>query len=102
MFEDQFKAFQEAVLSDAGLLDKLKAAKSADAVVAIANEAGFSFSIADLKSAISLRPSVDGDLTDGELEAAAGAACNGYQTGDDYTFGQCWTIACPYSYQPGC
>jgi predicted ribosomally synthesized peptide with nif11-like leader len=103
MSADQFKAFQEAVLSDAGLLDKLRSATSADAVVTIANEAGFSFSIADLMSAIGSRPSEYGSLTDEELEAAAGGACNGNQTGDDYTYGACWTAICPYSYgQTGC
>ena len=41
MSEDQLKAFLEAVKADAGLQGKLKAAGDADAVVAIAKEAGF-------------------------------------------------------------
>ena len=41
MSEEQLKAFLEAVKADAGLQGKLKAAGDADAVVAIAKEAGF-------------------------------------------------------------
>ena len=44
MSEEQLKAFMEAVKSDAGLLEQLKAAGDADAVVAIAKEAGFMIS----------------------------------------------------------
>ena len=41
MSEEQLKAFLEAVKADAGLREQLKAAGDADAVVAIAKEAGF-------------------------------------------------------------
>ena len=41
MSEEQLKAFLEAVKTDAGLLEKLQAAKDADAVVEIAKAAGF-------------------------------------------------------------
>ena len=41
MSEEQLKAFMEAVKADAGLLEQLKAAGDADAVVAIAKETGF-------------------------------------------------------------
>ena len=51
MSEEQLKAFLEAVKADAGLQEKLKTAKDADAVVAIANEAGFSISAEDLTKA---------------------------------------------------
>ena len=51
MSEEQLKAFLEAVKADAGLQDKLKAAKDADAVVAVAKAAGFVVSAEELKSA---------------------------------------------------
>ena len=41
MSEEQLKAFLEAVKADAGLQEKLQAAKDADAVVEIAKAAGF-------------------------------------------------------------
>jgi predicted ribosomally synthesized peptide with nif11-like leader len=41
MSEEQLKAFLEAVKADAGLQENLKAAADADAVVAIAKDAGF-------------------------------------------------------------
>ena len=40
MSEEQIKAFWEAVQADAGLQEKLKAAKDADAVVEIAKAFG--------------------------------------------------------------
>ena len=51
MSEDQLQAFQEAVKADAGLQEQLKEASDMDAVVAIANEAGFMISTEDLKRA---------------------------------------------------
>ena len=51
MSEEQLKAFQEAVEADAGLQEKLSAAKDADAVVAIAKAAGFIISAKELKKA---------------------------------------------------
>ena len=65
MSEEQLKAFLEKVKADTSLQEKLKAASDADAVVAIAKEAGFSISADDLKKAQS-------ELSDAELEAAAG------------------------------
>ena len=44
MSEEQLKAFLEKVKGDTTLQEKLKAASDADAVVAIAKEAGFSIS----------------------------------------------------------
>ena len=44
MSEEQLKAFWEAIQADAGLQEKLSAAKDADAVVAIAKAAGFEIS----------------------------------------------------------
>ena len=65
MSEEQLKAFLERLKGDTSLQEKLKAAGDADAVVAIAKEAGFSISADDLKKAQS-------ELSDEELEGATG------------------------------
>ena len=62
---EQLKAFLEKVKADTSLQEKLKAASDADAVVAIAKEAGFSISADDLKSTQS-------EISDEELEGVAG------------------------------
>ena len=67
MSEEQLKAFLEKVKADTTLQEKLKAAADSDAVLAIAKEAGFSVSVDDLKNAQS-------EISDGELEGAAGGA----------------------------
>ena len=65
MSEDQLKAFIEKVKADTSLQEKLKAASDADAVVAIAEAAGFSITTEDLNTQRQT-PS------DAELEGAAG------------------------------
>ena len=66
MSEEQLKAFLEKVKADTSLQEKLIAVKSdADAVVAIANQAGFMISTDDLKKAQS-------EISDEELEEASG------------------------------
>ena len=65
MSEAQLKAFLEAVKADAGLQEKLKAAANADAVVAIAKEAGFTISAEGLKKAQT-------GISEEELEAVSG------------------------------
>ena len=65
MSEEQLKAFQEKVQGDTSLQEKLKAAADADAVAAIAKEAGFSISSDDLAKAQS-------ELSEEELEGVAG------------------------------
>ena len=50
MSEDQFKAFLEKVKSDTSLKDKLKGAADADAVIAIAKEAGFAITAEEIQS----------------------------------------------------
>ena len=65
MSEEQLKAFLEKVKGDTSLQEKLEAAADADAVTAIAKEAGFSISADDLKNAQS-------ELSDEELEGVAG------------------------------
>ena len=65
MSEEQLKAFLEKVKADTNLQEKLKAAADADAVLAIAKEAGFSVSVDDLKNAQS-------EVSEEELEGVAG------------------------------
>ena len=65
MSEEQLKAFLEKVKADTSLQEKLKAAADADAVTAIAKEAGFNVSADDLTKAQS-------ELSEQELEGVAG------------------------------
>ena len=65
MSEEQLKAFLEKVKADTSLQEKLKAAADADAVAAIAKEAGFSISADELSKAQS-------EISEEELESVAG------------------------------
>ncbi len=76
MSEEQLKAFLEKVKGDTSLQEKLKTAADAQAVVAIAKEAGFSISAEDLKKAQS-------GIDDAELEAAAGGGACKHAAGCD-------------------
>ncbi len=62
---EQLKAFLEKVKGDTNLQEKLKAAADANAVAAIAKEAGFSISADDITKAQS-------ELSEEELEGVAG------------------------------
>ena len=73
MSEEQLKAFLEKVKGVNNLQEKLKAAVDADAVTAIAKEAGFSISADDLKKAQS-------EISERELEGAAGGGHATYMT----------------------
>ena len=68
MSEEQLKAFLEKVKGDISLQDKLKAAASPDAAVQIAKDAGFAITAEDIQSV----QSQSGEVSDEELEAAAG------------------------------
>ena len=70
MSEEQLNAFLQKVKSDTELQEKLKASADADAnaVVAIAKEAGFSITAEDIQS----MQSSTVELSDEELEGAAG------------------------------
>ena len=68
MSEEQLKAFLERVKADTSLQEKLKAAASPEAVLEIANEAGFSITAEDIQS----MQSSTVELSDEELEGAAG------------------------------
>ena len=72
MSEEQLKAFWEAVQADAGLQEKLSAAKDADAVVAIAKAAGFEISVEELERG-------QAELSDEQLSGAWGG-------GDDFWY----------------
>ena len=73
MSEEQLKAFLEKVQADTSLQEKLKAAGDANAVAAIAKEAGFSISADDLKNAqFKLSEGELAELSEGELEGVAG------------------------------
>ena len=76
MSEEQLKAFLKKVEGDTSLQEKLKTAADAQAVVAIAQEAGFSISAEDLKKAQS-------GIDDAELEAAAGGGACKHAAGCD-------------------
>ena len=65
MSEEQLKAFLEKVKADTSLQEKLKTAVNANAVAAIAKDAGFVISFDDLKNAQS-------EISDQELEGVAG------------------------------
>ena len=67
MSEEQLKAFLEKAKGDTSLQEKLKAAADANAVVAVAKEAGFSISADDLTNAQS-------KLSEEELEGVAGGS----------------------------
>ena len=82
MSEEQLKAFLEKVKADTSLQEKLKAAADADAVAALAKEAGFLFS-ADL-----LRKSQD-QLSSEELELEMASGGNVMTGSDGATAAKC-------------
>ena len=68
MSEEQLKTFLEKVKADTSLQEKLKASADANAVVAIAKEAGFAITAEDFQS----MQSATVELSDEELGNAAG------------------------------
>ena len=75
MSEEQLNAFLEKVQGDTSLQEKLKAAASPEAAIEIAKEAGFSITAEDIQSMQSV------ELSDEELEAAAGGNLGDYWDG---------------------
>ncbi len=65
MSEEQLKAFLEKVKAEASLQARLNAAGDADAVAAIAKEAGFSISADDITK-------VQSEISEEELEGVSG------------------------------
>ena len=84
MSEEQLQAFLEKVKDDTSLQEKLKAAADVDAALAIAKEAGFSISSDDIQN----------EISEEELERAAGGACidcfTRYGTDEDVTLIDDW------------
>ena len=71
---EKFKEFAE---KDPELMEKLKAAKSLDEIIAIASENGFTIDASDVV------PDADGDLNLDDLEAVSGG-----QSGQCYDTGE--------------
>ena len=69
MSAEQLKAFVEAVQADEGLQEPLKGAADLDAAVAVAKEAGFDVSKADL---LEYQAQQTLELSDEDLEKVAG------------------------------
>ena len=65
MSEEQLKAFLEKVQGDTSLREKLKAAADANAVAAIAENAGYKISTEDIEKLMT-------EISDKELEEVAG------------------------------
>jgi predicted ribosomally synthesized peptide with nif11-like leader len=70
MSEEQLNAFMEAVEADERLQEKLKVAEDADAVVAIAKEAGFAISM-------EVAQKIEEQLSDDDLENVTGGMGRG-------------------------
>ena len=79
MSEEQLKAFQEKVQGDTSLQEKLNAA--ADAVAAIAKEAGFQIDIEELKND-------SRDITEEEMAIISGG--RGFKEAGFFTWGNDW------------
>ena len=88
MSEEQLKAFLEKVKYDTELQDKLKAAASPEAVIEIAQEAGFAITSEDIQSMQSE------ELSDDELEGAAGG--RGYSCRRKDSCGVCTIFFCEF------
>jgi predicted ribosomally synthesized peptide with nif11-like leader len=71
MSEEQLKAFLDALQGDTLLQERLKAAADADTVVALAKEAGFAISKAEVLKDQAQQTT---ELSDEELEEVAGGA----------------------------
>ena len=74
MSEEQLAAFLEAVEGDTSLQETLKGAADLDAAVAVAKEAGFDVSKADL---LEYQAQQTLELSDEELEKVAGGSAFG-------------------------
>ncbi|TCD55512.1 Nif11-like leader peptide family natural product precursor [Synechococcus sp. BS56D] len=79
MSEEQLKAFLEKVKTDTSLQEKLTAASDPDAVVAMANEAGFMISADYLNRSRT-------EISEEELEHVAGGGCSAWSIDSVGTF----------------
>ena len=80
MSEEQLTAFLEKVKADTSLQEKLKAAPSPEAAIEIAKAAGFAITAEDIQS----MQSATAELSDEELEGAAGGAWDGCDLTKEY------------------
>lgn len=78
MSDEQLKAFLDKIQVDASLRQKLQLACDADAVIALAVEAGFAISLEQLNRPHSVRTELPDDLLEG---VAAGVSRNRWQPG---------------------
>ena len=85
MSEEQLKGFLEKVKADTSLQEKLKAAASPEAAIEIAKAAGFAITAEDIQS----MQSAPVELSDEELEDAAGGRWMGGRTGRCMFPGRC-------------
>ena len=74
MSKEQLNAFLEKVQGDTSLQEKLNAPTTPEAVIEIAKDAGFSITAEDIQS----MQSATVELSDEELEGAAGGCGNGW------------------------
>jgi predicted ribosomally synthesized peptide with nif11-like leader len=65
MSQEQFMAFLKHCETDASLQQKVESATDSDSVIAIAKDAGFAFSLDDIKNAQS-------QISDADLDGVAG------------------------------
>ena len=72
MSEEQLKAFLKKVKGTTSLQEKLRAAADAEAVTALAKEAGFMISADDLTTFADDLTKAQSELSDEELEGLAG------------------------------
>ena len=75
MSQEQLKAFAEKVASDTELSAKFDAAASTETIIEIAKVAGFSITAEDIQLSLSEMSEEEEELTDDDLENAAGGFC---------------------------
>lgn len=68
------KKFKQDVMSDKTLAAKLQTAESFEDFIAIANKAGYDFTIEDFKNAVQEKKTQNSELSDSDLEAVAGGS----------------------------
>ena len=83
MSEESLKAFLEKVKDDTSLQEKLKGVSDANAVAAIAKEAGFSISVDGINKTQS-------ELSDEELEGVAGGSTVRQHSNETCKAHICW------------
>ena len=96
MSEEQLSALLAKLNEDAGLREKLQGAADLDAAVAVAKEAGFDVSKADLleyQAQQTLELSDDLELSDEDLEKVAGGFSRGVPSQNIFIYSNIFDIA---------